>query len=99
MIEKSAENLSDRLRRFRNKNNLSVKNVALALNIPTTTYREWENGRKIVGEPYIALAQLFKISVHELITGEIFTDNNVIASLDLVQNEISKIRQHLLSKE
>ena len=93
------ENLSDRLRRLRNENDLTVKEVAEVLGIPVTTYREWENGRKIVGEPYIGLSKVFGISVYELITGEKNSKVDLIASLNLIDLELAKIRQHLLSTE
>jgi transcriptional regulator with XRE-family HTH domain len=48
---KHQESLGKRLKRLRTEKNLSVKDVAEALEVPVTTYREWENERKIVGEP------------------------------------------------
>jgi transcriptional regulator with XRE-family HTH domain len=93
------ETFRSRLRRLRDEKKLTVKHVAEFLNIPTTTYREWENGRKIVGEPYIELSKLFNISVHELISGEKNTDQAAYKSIELIQSELSKLKQHLLSKE
>lgn len=93
------ETLGVRLRRLRNGKNLSVKDVAENLGIPTTTYREWENGRKIVGEPYIGLSKLFDVSVYELITGEKVTASEFVTSIDLIEEELRKIKKYLLSAE
>ena len=64
------EKLGDRLKRLRSENGLSVKQVADFLAIAPSTYREWENGRQIRGEPYGQLAKVFKVEVGELITGK-----------------------------
>lgn len=99
MDKQSPEPFASRLRRLRLEKKLSIKNVAQALGIPPTTYREWENGRKIVGEPYIDLSKLFGISVHELISGEKVTESDAFESLDIIQTELNKLKHNLLSNE
>lgn len=64
------ETIHERLRRLREIHNLNINQVARAIDVPVTTYREWENGRKILGEPYKQLAALYEVSVYELVTGE-----------------------------
>ena len=98
-VTEVSESLGQRLKRLREKNNLSVKEVAQALGIPVTTYREWENGRKIVGEPYPALAELFEVSVYELITGEKGKESNALLCVEAIRAELEKIRSHLLSRD
>ena len=93
------ETLGARLRRLRNEKNLSVKDVADSLGIPTTTYREWENGRKIVGEPYVGLSKLLEVSVYELITGEKIAASEFLTSIDLIEEELRKVKKYLLSAE
>ena len=66
----SMEKFSDRLKRLRNENGLTVKEVADFLAVAQSTYREWENGRQIRGEPYTQLAKIFKVGIEDLITGE-----------------------------
>lgn len=65
-----AESIHHRLARLRLENGLTAKSVAEAIGVPVTTYREWEYGRAIRGEPYQKLAQLFNVSLCELLTGE-----------------------------
>lgn len=98
-MTETSESLGKRLKRLREARKLSVKHVADALSIPVTTYREWENDRKIVGEPYPALAKLFEVSVYELITGVKSKDSEVFISLETIKIEIDKIRTHLFSRE
>lgn len=98
-MSERAESLGKRLKRLREAKNLSVKDVADSLSIPVTTYREWENERKIVGEPYPALAELLEVSVYELITGEKKNDSEVLGSIETIKRELEKVRQYLFSRE
>lgn len=42
-----------RLKRLRSQAGLTAEQVAKKLKFATSTYREWEYGRAIQGEPYI----------------------------------------------
>ena len=92
------ESLGKRLKRLRTLKDLSIKEVALRVGVPQTTYREWENDRKIVGEPYVELAKVFETSVYELITGEARTDQALIASLSNIELEVKKMKEHVFLK-
>lgn len=93
------ETLAQRLRRLRDSKNLSAKEVAENIHVPLTTYREWENGRKIVGEPYLGLSKLFGISVYELITGEKSKNFEAESSIRVIETELAKVRRYLSSLE
>lgn len=86
------ERIADRLRRHRKKNNLTTAQVAQELGIAASTYREWEIGRQIRGEPYLRLARLFKISVAELLGGEDLGREQVLRDLQVIEELIGKIR-------
>jgi transcriptional regulator with XRE-family HTH domain len=43
-----------------------MRETAKLIGVPETTYREWEYGRAIRGEPYLKIARAFGISVEEL---------------------------------
>jgi transcriptional regulator with XRE-family HTH domain len=64
------ETMSDRLRTFRTRLGLSAKEVAIDIGVPESTYRAWEMGRAISGEPYLKLAEVLRVSLGELFTGE-----------------------------
>lgn len=91
------ETLGERLKRLRLHKNLSVKDVAAAIGVPVTTYREWENGRKIVGEPYKELSQILGVGLYELITGEKWDSQSVVGSVVNIEAELRKIKDYLLS--
>ena len=62
--------IAKRLRQLRMKKGMTLKEVARKIGVPESTYRDWEYGRSIQGEPYVLLAQVFDVSVYELLTGE-----------------------------
>ena len=61
-------NIGERLKQLREKQSLTVNEFAKKAGIPSSTYKEWEQGRQIRGEPYAQLAAVCQISVQELIT-------------------------------
>lgn len=81
-----------RLKALREQKNLTLKEVADALKVSGSTYREWENGRSILGEPYLSLAQILGVSLTELMTGEKPT---VEKELTLIEEHIKNIRTFL----
>lgn len=62
--------LGSRLKELREKRNLTVSHVAKAVAVSPSTYRDWEYGRVIKGEPYIKLAEIFEVSLTYLMTGK-----------------------------
>lgn len=81
------EDINKRLRALRLKRGLTMKQVAETAQIPLSTYREWEYGRAIQGEPYLQLAEALSVSLGELITGK---DN-----LSEAWRELAKIEEHV----
>jgi transcriptional regulator with XRE-family HTH domain len=65
----TSEHISKRLQALRQKHGLTLGEVGRAINVPTSTYRDWEYGSEIKGEPYQKLAKLFGVSLTFLITG------------------------------
>lgn len=62
--------LKDTIKNRRIEMGLTAKFVAQQLNISTSTYFEWEQGRKISGEAYyLPLCKILNLSLSELLTG------------------------------
>jgi transcriptional regulator with XRE-family HTH domain len=89
--------LSKRLKYFRNKKKLSVKEIAAAIEVPVTTYREWEHGRSILGEPYEKIAEALGVTLEELITGKSPAHSEIINQCDEIQNRLASLRKNLVS--
>lgn len=69
------ESFGQRLKKLRLTAGLSQKQVAERAGISASTYRDWEYGKQIKGEPYIDLALALNVSITEL-----FTDKKLVAS-------------------
>lgn len=74
--------ISSQLKRFRKKHQLTVADCANSIGVSHSTYRDWENGRAISGEPYLKMTRLFGISLSEL-----FELNEAELSIELMELE------------
>jgi len=50
-----------------------MREAARLVGVPESTYREWEYGRQIRGEPYVRIAKAFSVSLDELFGHETTT--------------------------
>ena len=58
------EHIAKRLVKLRQDKNLKIKNVANAIGVSPSTYRDWEYGCAIKAEePYIKLARYYGVSI------------------------------------
>lgn len=89
----SHENLifGQRLKTLRLAEKLPVEVVANAIGVAPSTYREWENGRAVTGQPYVKMANLFKVGLHELM-GISDPRSEVTAKLQELEKIIQEIR-------
>jgi transcriptional regulator with XRE-family HTH domain len=69
--------MAKRLRRFRTQGGqkMTLNEVAKRVGVPVTTYRDWEYGREIKGEPYLRLSEAFGVSLTELLGGDLTQEN------------------------
>jgi transcriptional regulator with XRE-family HTH domain len=92
------EPIGERLKRLREKKGLSAIDVAKAINVPPSTYREWEYGRTIRGEPYLKLANVLDVSLYELMTGAPPSIDYNIEMLVQIEKLVKEIRVSLNCK-
>jgi transcriptional regulator with XRE-family HTH domain len=62
-MDLSSVEFGKRLRELRIAAHLTVREIAEAMEISPATYREWERGRAITGQPYLKLAQVLRVSL------------------------------------
>lgn len=62
--------IGKRLAELRKKTRKTAAQVADEIGVSESTYRDWEQGRQIRGEPYLALAKALDTSLTCLLTGE-----------------------------
>lgn len=87
--------LGERLRKMRVKRKLSISEVARHVGVSVSTYRAWEYGREIKGEPYLKLAELFSVNLAYLITGK---ESEALEQLCEVERLVKNIRLFLCTK-
>jgi transcriptional regulator with XRE-family HTH domain len=70
-MNRDNETMGKRLKRFREEKNLTATVVARLIDVPESTYREWEYGRGLKLPPCQKISQVLDISITELVTGEL----------------------------
>ena len=91
-----SDRLGDRLRRLRPDSDLSIEEVARRLGISSSTYREWENGRAIRGEPYVKMRDFFQVSLEELMTGKKGDQAKILREIDTIERHVKVLRFEVL---
>jgi transcriptional regulator with XRE-family HTH domain len=86
-----------RLKFYRERKGLKVKEMALLLNTSQSTYRDWEYGRSITGEPYMAMAKVLEVSLEELLNGHKTTPDTLQKRLENIQIELNELSKELNS--
>jgi transcriptional regulator with XRE-family HTH domain len=81
--------ISKILKERREELGLKVKDIALELGVAESTYREWENGRKIQGEPYLKLSKALNLPLGALLN---IDQSKLLSSL---LNEINELEKHV----
>lgn len=97
MDKVAKNNFGIRLQNLRNKLGLSPTQVAKAVGVSISTYREWENGRSIRGEPYFELAKVLQVSLLELLTGITNENSKILDDFNELESKFKKFKETLYS--
>ncbi len=90
------ETFYSRLKRLRQAKNLSRKQMAALLGVSSYTYREWEYGRAIRdGQIYLKIAQVFEVSVGELLGDKAQSRTDMIKKVDSILLQLTQLRKDL----
>lgn len=82
-----------RLKKFREQSKLSQKELADLAGVSPSTYRDWEYGKQILGEPYLALARALDVSVYELLTGEKTEVSELMKDIERLEYDVKKLKK------
>ena len=90
-------NIANRIKSRREELRLKVKDVAAHIGVAESTYRDWENGRSIQGEPYLKIAEILDISISELLG----VDRKAVVSeflmeVELLDKHVKNIRKNVI---
>lgn len=92
-----AEAFGKRLRRLRTAQKITMKELAQKIGVPVSTYREWEYGRSIVGEPYPRLADALRVSLSELLLGDAHNKNELFVEIYAIEDHLLKLKRKVES--
>ncbi len=80
--------IANRLRELRKEKKLSLAGVAQAIGVPVSTYRDWEYGKAIRGEPYERIAEIFDVSLNELLSSKREGRSELLTHLSSAKNHV-----------
>ncbi|MBK8201498.1 MAG: helix-turn-helix transcriptional regulator [Bdellovibrionales bacterium] len=92
-----SEPLSSRLKRLRQAKGINVKEMASLLGVSVSTYRDWEYGRSIEGEPYPKMAEILSVSLYELLTGRRPLPDQVSKEITRYEQALAALKKELSS--
>jgi transcriptional regulator with XRE-family HTH domain len=87
-----------RLERIRQEKKLTAKAMAELIDVPESTYREWEKGRGMKQPPFKKISQVLAISVTELVIGEKPEWQDVLERITEIEVRMTELRAYLSSR-
>jgi transcriptional regulator with XRE-family HTH domain len=85
------EHFYQRLKFHRDKRGIKVAQMGKLLGVSVSTYRDWEYGRSITGEPYVLMSQVLQISLSELLTGNKASPIKIRQSLEKIKKHVTEL--------
>lgn len=86
------ESMAQRLKRFRSTKGLSIPKAAELIKVSESTYRDWESGRAIRGEPHVRIAEVFGVSLYDLLADGEVEAKSLYGYLDQIKELVERIR-------
>lgn len=87
-----------RLEKIRREKKLTAKAMAELIDVPESTYREWEKGRGMKLPPFQKISQVLAISVTELVIGEKPEWQDVLERIKDIETNVAELRANLSSR-
>ena len=84
----------NRLQKIRLEKGFSIKQMAAMAGIPVSTYKEWENGRKIPAHLLLTLTSAARISIYQVYEEDSTRADvriEILSLLDEVTNKVLKL--------
>ncbi len=89
------EGFNHRLKKFRLQAKLSQRQAAKKIGVPESTYRDWEYGNAILGEPYPRIVQAFNITLNELFGLSDEPPETADKKVDKIISELQSLKSNL----
>lgn len=89
------DKISSILKSRRQELKLKAKDVAKRIGVAESTYREWENGRNIQGEPYLKIAEILEIPLTKLMGVKKIPHDEIYNELENINQSIKNIQKYV----
>ena len=73
--------------------NKKPSQIAKLVGVAESTYRDWENGRKIQGEPYHKIAQALEIDILTLLGIRKPSNEYINQQLSIIEESVKNIKK------
>lgn len=73
-----------------------MREAAKRIGVPETTYREWEYGRAIRGEPYIRIARAFGVTLDALLGNASPTQTSTAQDFDKIISDLQSLKTKVI---
>lgn len=89
-------NIGKKIRNLRLEKNMTMKDVAAELQVSRSTYRDWEYGRKLPADTLSRIAEVFKVSLDELMGKEVTEAQIVPKVIQLIEEGLRLLKRSQL---
>lgn len=95
----NTETFAQRITKRKLQLELTQRQVASAIGVPLSTYKEWEYGRQIQGEKiYVKLSEVLEMNLHTLLSGDhIENSQSVVQEIQILIDKLTDLKKRLLS--
>lgn len=83
--------LAQKIRQLRLERKLTLKETAKCLNVPVSTYRDWEYGRKMPADVILKLAEIFGVPMTAFAKREL-PGADLQRAIDLMEEALRIVR-------
>lgn len=81
----------ENLKKIRLERKLTASEVASKVGVSKSTYRDWEEGRKILGEPYLRIADALETSLQSIFQVESLAEKKVKKNILKIRDLLTEI--------
>ena len=85
--------LAKKLRILRLRQRMTIKELAALIQVPASTYRDWEYGRKISAEKISKLAEVFEVSINELMGEDEKSPKELTKAIFIIEEALQLLRK------
>jgi len=84
--------LAQKIRKLRLERKMTLKETAKLLDVPASTYRDWEYGRKIPADAILKLAEAFDVPINVFTHRETNPGADLQMAIDLIEEALKIVR-------